>query len=52
MAAFKNDSKGTWYVMFRYNDWKGERKQKYKRWVCHSERGACMGEGFPPAETS
>lgn len=31
MAAFKNDSNGTWYAMFRYTDWKGERKQKCKR---------------------
>jgi integrase len=31
MAAFKNEGNGTWYVMFRYTDWKGERKQKCKR---------------------
>ena len=31
MAAFRNDDNGTWYTMFRYNDWKGERKQKCKR---------------------
>jgi Site-specific recombinase XerD len=31
MAAFKNDNNGTWYTMFRYTDWKGERKQKCKR---------------------
>jgi integrase len=31
MAAFKNEDNGTWYVMFRYTDWKGERKQKCKR---------------------
>ena len=31
MAAFKNDKNGTWYTMFRYTDWKGERKQKCKR---------------------
>ncbi|NLO84897.1 MAG: site-specific integrase [Clostridiales bacterium] len=31
MAAFKNEVNGTWYVMFRYTDWKGERKQKCKR---------------------
>ena len=31
MAAFKNESNGTWYTMFRYTDWKGERKQKCKR---------------------
>jgi len=31
MAAFKNESNGTWYSMFPYIDWKGERKQKCKR---------------------
>ena len=31
MAAFKNTDNGTWYAMFRYTDWKGERKQKCKR---------------------
>lgn len=31
MAAFKNEGNGTWYTMFRYTDWKGERKQKCKR---------------------
>ncbi|MEA4852869.1 MAG: site-specific integrase [Christensenella sp.] len=31
MAAFKNDSTRTWYTIFRYTDWKGERKQKCKR---------------------
>ena len=23
MAAFKNKANGTWYVQFRYTDWKG-----------------------------
>ena len=31
MAAFKNKKNGTWYVQFRYTDWKGERQQKLKR---------------------
>ena len=31
MAAFKNKDNGTWYVQFRYTDWRGERKQKLKR---------------------
>ena len=31
MAAFKNKCNGTWYVQFRYTDWKGERQQKLKR---------------------
>ena len=31
MGAFKDKKNGTWYVQFRYTDWKGERKQKLKR---------------------
>ena len=31
MGAFKNKDNGTWYVQFRYTDWKGERQQKLKR---------------------
>ena len=31
MAAFKNKDNGTWYVQFRYTDWKGEHQQKLKR---------------------
>ena len=30
MPVFKNESNGTWYVMARYVNWKGERKQKCK----------------------
>lgn len=31
MAAFRNKDNGSWYVQFRYTDWRGERKQKLKR---------------------
>ena len=31
MPVFKNEDTGTWYVMARYVNWKGERKQKCKR---------------------
>ena len=31
MAAFRNKENGSWYVQFRYTDWTGERKQKFKR---------------------
>ena len=31
MPVFKNEESGTWYVMARYTDWKGCRKQKCKR---------------------
>lgn len=31
MAVYKNEKSGNWYVMVRYTDWTGERKQKCKR---------------------
>lgn len=31
MPVYKNDKNGTWYVMVRYKDWKGDRKQKCQR---------------------
>ncbi len=31
MGAFKNEKNGTWYVQFRYTDWRGLRQQKLKR---------------------
>lgn len=31
MPAYKDNKTGTWYVQFRYKDWKGERVQKMKR---------------------
>lgn len=31
MAAFKNKENGTWFVQFRYVDWRGEKRQKFKR---------------------
>ena len=31
MPIYKNEKTGTWYVMTRYTDWTGERKQKCKR---------------------
>ena len=31
MPVFKNETSGTWYVMARYTDWTGTRKQKCKR---------------------
>ena len=30
MAAFKDKKNGSWYVQFRYTDWRGERQQKLK----------------------
>lgn len=30
MAAFKNKDNGTWYVQFRYIDWRREHQQELK----------------------
>ena len=41
MPVFKNEDNGTWYVMARYVNWKGERKQKcntYSSYGCSNER--------------
>ena len=31
MPAYKDKQKGTWFISFRYNDWKGDRVKKMKR---------------------
>lgn len=31
MPVYKNSKNGSWYVMVRYTDWRGERKQKCQR---------------------
>ena len=31
MPVYKNEKNGTWYAMVRYQDWKGERRQKCQR---------------------
>jgi integrase len=31
MPAFRDKKNGSWYVQFRYTDWKGEHQQKLKR---------------------
>ena len=31
MPVYKKEDNGTWYVLTRYVDWKGERKQRLKR---------------------
>lgn len=49
MAAFKNKTNGTWYVQFRYTDWKGERQQKLKRGFA-TKKEAQAGTGVSDAE--
>ena len=31
MSVYKDEQRGTWYCIFRYNDWTGSQKQKCKR---------------------
>ncbi len=31
MAAYKDNATGTWRVIYRFTNWKGERKQTQKR---------------------
>lgn len=50
MAAFKNEKNGTWFVQFRYTDWKGERQQKFKRGFATKKGSAGVGTGVPYAE--
>ena len=50
MPVFKNEDNGTWYVMARYVNWKGERRQKCKRGFCYQERSTGMGADVPVTE--
>lgn len=50
MPVFKNESNGTWYVMARYVNWKGERKQKCKRGFATKKEAQEWGANVPVAE--
>ena len=50
MAAFKNKTNGTWYVQFRYTDWKGERQQKLKRGFATKKEAQAWGTGVSDAK--
>ena len=62
MPVFKNEDNGTWYVMARYVNWKGERRQKCKRgfatkkeaqeWESEGEHMADKGAYHPHEDTS
>ena len=49
MPVFKDEARGTWYVMVRYQDWTGERKQKCKRGFA-TKREAQEWAQFPDAD--
>ena len=47
MPVFKNEDNGTWYVMARYVNWKGERKQKCKRGFATKRGKGCSSYRTP-----
>ena len=51
MAIYKNNN-GTWYVMIRYQDWTGARKQKCKRGFATRKEAADWELQFKTAEKS
>ncbi len=50
MPVFKNEDNRTWYVMARYVNWKGERKQKCKRGFATKKEAQEWERMFPVAE--
>lgn len=38
MAVYKDNATGTWRVIYRFTNWKGERKQTQKRGLEQAER--------------
>ena len=50
MGVFKCKETGTWYVMTRYRDWKGERKQKCKRGFATKRAAQDWEQKIPYAE--
>lgn len=49
MSTHKDEKNGTWYVMVRYHDWKGTKRQKCKRGFA-TRREAQEWEPGRPAE--
>ena len=52
MAAFKNYDNGTWYVQFRYTDWRGERQQKLKRGFATKKEAQAWERDFLQQKTA
>ena len=38
MAAYKDETRGTWYVSFHYNDWTGKNKRKLSQYLIMRSR--------------
>lgn len=49
MPVFKDENKGTWYVMARYVDWTGTKAEMQKR-LCNEARSPGMGANVPAEE--
>jgi hypothetical protein len=45
MAVYKESKTNTWRVIYRYTDWKGERKQTQKRGFSTKRDAARVGTG-------
>lgn len=52
MPVYKNEKNGTWYVMARYIDWRGERKQKCQRGFATKKRSTGVGTTVSTSEKS
>lgn len=50
MAVFRDKKNGSWYVQFRYTDWKGQRQQKMKRGFSTKKGGPELGARVPNEE--
>lgn len=47
MSTHKDEKTEIWYVMVRYHDWRGEKKQKCKRGFATKRKSTGMGTHLP-----
>lgn len=43
MAVYKDNATGTWRVIYRFTNWKGERKQSPETRICYEEGSTGVG---------
>ena len=51
MPAYKDAEKGTWFVSFYYENWKGVKQKKMKRGFPTKKGSSCVGTGISYAES-
>lgn len=51
MSVYKNENRGTWYAIFRYTDWQGNRKQKKKEGFATKREAQAYEREFIAKET-